>query len=476
MQPARDGHAPGDDFRPEAGRGLQRPALATDPIGCAGCVSPCCGFRQAGPADRAPRQRRRLSGGHLHEPAQPDPRRPCLEPPLGVDLGTRERGRPRHGYGADRLDRDSRRLLRRPQPRRPRRRRPFGPHACKPGETKIYRFYAPAPEGTAPFLLYSTAADFATGSDAGQLTAGLFGSVVVEPEAGARVVPAARLTKKKTWNWPRSRTRPPSTATRWSITTRSIRRARRTRTCAPDPARGPKAPVPRQHARSSKMVTPATPGQRQAGRRDRPLRFDGDHHWPESGAVSRPGGPAEPRVPRRAPAFPRVFDPLPRLPLTSVQGVPGVHRPPRRPEQLEADHQALAAGQDNFAINYGMAGIGAEIWANRIKLGPMARSVESKFEEFFLSSWVVGDPAMIVDVPTPAGRMPARPDPSRSAASHATCPGGRVRRRGIASRRSQAGPPPDRRPRPRNARGRASASPRPGIGVAPGPARLSRPR
>ena len=50
---------------------------------------------------------------------------------------------------------------------------------CKPGETKIYRFYARS-EGA--FLLYSTAADLGASLDAAQLTAGLFGSVVVEPE------------------------------------------------------------------------------------------------------------------------------------------------------------------------------------------------------------------------------------------------------------------------------------------------------
>ena len=66
----------------------------------------------------------------------------------------------------------------------------------------------------------------------------------------------------------------------------------------------------------------------------------------------------------------------------------------------------LSAGRDIFAINYGLAGIGAEIWANRIKVGPMARSAESKFEEFFLSAWVVGDPAMIVDRPANQFELP----------------------------------------------------------------------
>lgn len=59
----------------------------------------------------------------------------------------------------------------------------------------------------------------------------------------------------------------------------------------------------------------------------------------------------------------------------------------------------LQTGQDGFAINYGVAGIGAEILANRYGVGPMGSCTECKFEEFFLSSWVVGDPAMVVDKP-----------------------------------------------------------------------------
>ena len=57
------------------------------------------------------------------------------------------------------------------------------------------------------------------------------------------------------------------------------------------------------------------------------------------------------------------------------------------------------AGQDAFAINYGTGGIGAEIYANRIGVGPMGDCVDCKFEEFFLSAWSVGDPAMLVDRP-----------------------------------------------------------------------------
>ncbi|HEV3041508.1 MAG TPA: hypothetical protein VHA33_27340 [Candidatus Angelobacter sp.] len=64
----------------------------------------------------------------------------------------------------------------------------------------------------------------------------------------------------------------------------------------------------------------------------------------------------------------------------------------------------LGAGSDAFAINYGIAGIGAEILANRLGVGPEgnADAVDLKFEEFFLTSWAVGDPAMVVDVPANA--------------------------------------------------------------------------
>jgi hypothetical protein len=58
--------------------------------------------------------------------------------------------------------------------------------------------------------------------------------------------------------------------------------------------------------------------------------------------------------------------------------------------------------RDAFAINYGTGGAGAEILANRFGVGPSADCTECKYEEFFLSSWSLGDPAMVVDVPANA--------------------------------------------------------------------------
>jgi hypothetical protein len=78
----------------------------------------------------------------------------------------------------------------------------------------------------------------------------------------------------------------------------------------------------------------------------------------------------------------------------------------------------LQASGDAFAINYGSGGIGAEILANRFGLGPMNSCADCRFEEFFLSSWTVGDPAMVVDYPAnaPCTNMPNDANVTNSAA------------------------------------------------------------
>ncbi|HEX8456549.1 MAG TPA: hypothetical protein VF656_04440 [Pyrinomonadaceae bacterium] len=52
--------------------------------------------------------------------------------------------------------------------------------------------------------------------------------------------------------------------------------------------------------------------------------------------------------------------------------------------------------RDGFAVNYGSAGLGAEILAVKKKVGPAAECPDCAFEEFFLESWANGDPAMNV--------------------------------------------------------------------------------
>ncbi len=61
------------------------------------------------------------------------------------------------------------------------------------------------------------------------------------------------------------------------------------------------------------------------------------------------------------------------------------------------NQRMMRGGRDAFGINYGTGGIGAEVMANRLHIGPAANAGEAKFEEFFLESWALGDPAMVVE-------------------------------------------------------------------------------
>ena len=59
------------------------------------------------------------------------------------------------------------------------------------------------------------------------------------------------------------------------------------------------------------------------------------------------------------------------------------------------DFGQLAGVRDGFAINYGAGGMGAMLLANRKGIGPAANCVECLYEEFFLTSWANGDPALL---------------------------------------------------------------------------------
>ena len=61
------------------------------------------------------------------------------------------------------------------------------------------------------------------------------------------------------------------------------------------------------------------------------------------------------------------------------------------------DHTGAGAGlRDGFGINYGSSGLGAIVAANRLGVGPAAGCAECALEDFFLTSWANGDPAMVV--------------------------------------------------------------------------------
>ena len=117
--------------------------------------------------------------------------------------------------------------------------------------------------------------------------------------------------------------------------------------------------------------------------------------------------PKDPELPDREQPF-REFTIIYHDELGAVQAFPEFFKPtdPTDPKIVPVEGKidvglgfTLSGAKDGFAINYGVAGIGAEVLANRLKVGPEANCQECKWEEFFLSSWTIGDPAQIVDIP-----------------------------------------------------------------------------
>jgi hypothetical protein len=119
-----------------------------------------------------------------------------------------------------------------------------------------------------------------------------------------------------------------------------------------------------------------------------------------------------PSVPNRLEAF-RDFASIWHDETAAVQAFPAFFSRATDPDTGEDTNpiaHALHGVRDSFMINYGSGGIGSEIIANRLGVGPMYDCLGCAYEEFFLTSFTVGDPAMIVDVPANAGLENCGPD------------------------------------------------------------------
>ena len=64
--------------------------------------------------------------------------------------------------------------------------------------------------------------------------------------------------------------------------------------------------------------------------------------------------------------------------------------------ELEDESNPLHYIKDGMGINYGVGGMGAMVVARNRKVGPVKDCPECRAEEFFLSSWANGDPALIL--------------------------------------------------------------------------------
>lgn len=235
-----------------------------------------------------------------------------------------------------------------------------------PGGLAIYTYYA---EREGNHLLYSTAATTGGEGDGGSLAMGLFGSVNVEPKRA---------------EWYRSQVK----ATELRYATKLNADGTLAKTPSGQPLICYDAVYPSGHTRAGQPVLK--------------MVHNGEIIHSDLNALIT--GPNKdrflPGTYRRNPTEPDREQPFREFTVVYHDEIKAV----QAFKQFEDDvlSHTLHSVRDGFAINYGTGGIGAEILANRFKVGPMGNCTECLFEDFFLSAWAVGDPAQIVDIPANA--------------------------------------------------------------------------
>ncbi|MDT7809657.1 MAG: manganese oxidase [Acidobacteriota bacterium] len=233
-----------------------------------------------------------------------------------------------------------------------------------PGGTATYLLRAPD-EGT--FLLYSQAASFGNGLNGGQVTSGLFGAVNVEPKGS---------------EWYRSQ-----------VTRQDLALATKGRTATNQPIINYDATYP-----SGLPVLKMVDATGTIVHSDLTAVITGKGHGRFTPAPGDPNFNDNPALPDRR-------QPFREITIIYHEELGQLTQSPFVTSQPSSIQGTINSGMDNFAINYGTGGIAAEVISNRLKQGPTANCAECKFEEFFLSSWAVGDPAMVVGT-TATGNKP----------------------------------------------------------------------
>jgi hypothetical protein len=225
-----------------------------------------------------------------------------------------------------------------------------------PGGTATYTFFA---EREGNHLLYSSAAMTGGEGDGGSVSMGLFGSVNVEARGA---------------EWYRSQ-----------LTAKELEYATTGKTAAGHPIINYDAVYPVGHPRAGTPII-------------KMLDNNQIVHTDLNAIITGPNKGRFPAGTYRANAVePDREQPFREFTVIYHDEIKAVQAFPKFFEDPVLSH-TLHSVRDSFAINYGTGGIGAEILANRLGVGPMANCTECKYEEFFLTSWAVGDPAQVVDV------------------------------------------------------------------------------
>lgn len=224
-----------------------------------------------------------------------------------------------------------------------------------PGETKVYTLIGKKEGG---YLLYSMGAAAGGEGDGGQLGLGLFGSVNVEPKGSV---------------WYRSQVTGPQLAAAEvgvsvedtpvldydAVDAAGVPVLALTRPLAADEPEAEFAAREIVHTDLNAIVD---------------VRAVGESCETVPGPGSSCGEPF------------REFTVIFHDEITAVQAFP----------ELADEENPVSALRDGMGINYGAAGLGAMVLANRKGIGPAKDCVECKLEEFFLTSWAMGDPALVI--------------------------------------------------------------------------------
>ncbi|WPN49209.1 manganese-oxidizing multicopper oxidase MnxG [Pseudomonas sp. P8_241] len=242
-----------------------------------------------------------------------------------------------------------------------------------PGSTRSYTLYA---EREGAFAASSRGATFGGEGAAGNVANGLFGQVVVLPKGG------------RTY--------------RNTVTEEEMRLASSGRTPAGQPIVDYQARYPQREPwiREGKAGTPIinmVDGNEIISSESDAIVMgsNADGSFPPSTYPLEAVGKRNPAIPNRLEPF-RDFASQFQDETAATQAFPAYWADPVMAHVLEPT-------RDSFMINYGSGGMGAEVVANRLGVGPMHDCLSCAYEEFFLSSHTVGDVAMLVDVPANAG-------------------------------------------------------------------------
>ncbi|MEW5744964.1 MAG: copper oxidase [Nitrospirota bacterium] len=241
-----------------------------------------------------------------------------------------------------------------------------------PGDTAVYTLYAEK-EGT--HLLYSTGAMTGGEGNSGSLAFGLFGAVNVQPKGA---------------EWYRSQ------LTRAEIDMAADRDKNGTvdydeQTADGHPLIDYDAKYPAGYAyKEGQPVIRILNDYNEIVHSDLTAIITGPYRGPFPAGTYKPN----PAYPDRDQPF-REFTILFHDEIGAVQAFPEFNDP--------VLGFTLHGIRDMFGINYGAAGLGSMLLANRKGVGPNRNCAECAYEDMSFLSWANGDPAMVVDNPANTG-------------------------------------------------------------------------